>query len=196
MEEVAEATFFEDEDTGKITYSFSLQTQVGRAYVSAPFTPEDRERAEVVFAALSSERDLNTPVRLLAQSLGTREDDPRAFLSAWAALEIFINKTFARYNTKWEHALRRGAPTAGQRYFDSVKRIMEGKFNLVDKFAVISSMLDPDKAAEDVTRLLEAKKARDEFYHAVGEEPGRQVSLDLLAKYLYLHLKARESGQA
>jgi hypothetical protein len=67
---------------------------------------------------------------------------------------------------------------------------MTGKFNLVDKFAVIAAILDPAGGAEDVARLLAAKNARDEFYHAVGEEPGRQVSLKLLAKYLRLHLQA------
>jgi hypothetical protein len=194
IEKVAETAFLEDEDTGKPTYSIPLSFQGGHAYVSESFTLEHRERVAAMFAALSSERDLDTPTRLLAQSLRTREDDPRAFLSAWAALEIFINKTFARYNARWEEALRSGVPASGQRYFDSVKRIMEGKFNLVDKFAVIASMLDPDSGAEDVARLLEAKKARDGFYHAVGEEPSRQLSLELLSKYLHLHLNARKSG--
>ncbi len=194
IEKVAETAYLEDEDTGKPTYSISVSFLGGRAYVSGPFTLEHCERVGAMIAALSSERDLDTPTRLFAQSLRTREEDPRAFLSAWAALEIFINKTFARYNAKWEEALRSGVPASGQRYFDSVKRIMDGKFNLVDKFAVIASMLDPVSGSEDVARLLMAKKARDEFYHAVGEEPSRQLSLELLSKYLHLHLNACDSG--
>jgi hypothetical protein len=68
---------------------------------------------------------------------------------------------------------------------------MTGKHNLLDKFSVIAAILDPAGGAEDLSKLQAAKNARDEFYHAIGEEPGRQTSIELLEKYLRLHLETR-----
>jgi hypothetical protein len=187
VEKIADVSFLIDESTGKPAYSFNFKGSA-RAYVSGALDNVQIDSIRKVFTKFSETPQLDTPIRLLSRSLRTDDVDPRSFLAAWAALEIFIYNLFTSYEADWNISLRQDKPAAAQRYFDSVGRIMQGKFNLVDKFSVVASILSPENSAYDLSKLQAAKESRDEFYHALGPEPSRQESLTLLLKYLRRHL--------
>lgn len=131
-------------------------------------------------------------VRLLTSSLQTEGDALRAFLHAWTALEILINKTFKRYETQFFSELSEGdQPEARLQYLERMRSVMGDKYRMIDKFALIASQLSPADADEDVKRFKQAKKERDNLAHGQDvAEANLPVSMvqSLVRKYIRLHL--------
>src|SRR5918994_2290544 len=97
-------------------------------------------------------------VRLLTASLQTEGDALRAFLHAWTALEILINKTFKPYETQFFSELSEGNhPKARLQYLERIREVMGNKYRLTDKFALIAALLSPADADEDMRQFTQAK---------------------------------------
>jgi hypothetical protein len=131
-------------------------------------------------------------VRLPTASLQTEGDALRAFLHAWTALEILINKTFKRYETQFFSELSEGNhPKARLQYLERIREVMGNKYRLTDKFALIAALLSPADADEDVRQFKQAKKERDNLTHGQDvAEATLPISMaqSLVRKYVRLHL--------
>lgn len=173
LPKVHESVTFERSD-GKPVYALTSRLTASVS-VLKPFPAGVEEAIARAFRMLREDHRLSRVQDLLCSSLEAREDWLRAFLYAWAVLEILINKLFDVY--KSDGQLEKG----------------EYKNSLVRKFEVIASSLAPSDMEGDRKTVKDAKKRRDTFYHAMRvseDELPVDEALYLARKYLRLHLEA------
>lgn len=188
---IGEVGFLIEERTGKPLYSFTLQAKAF-AYVSAPLDLGKLLPLSSYASQFGSDKTLGTIARLLNQSLSSATDQLRAFMTAWAALEILVNSAFkTRYQHLWNDMLLVGTPppahTAALRYVE----VTEGKLRLRDKFLIVAAILSGETAEHDSNTFAEIKNLRDRFFHAIQLDeallPDAKVR-ELAFRYLALHL--------
>ena len=80
------------------------------------------------------------------------------------------------------------------KFLADIRKTMEGKHSLVDRFTLVSSVLLPTQAAEaaeaDLSTFKRIKKLRDEIAHgSTTDEDG--LPIDELSKLLLKYLAAR-----
>ena len=179
------------DDSGKIHYSYSL---VGRASarVASPFKDEMADRTEQIADRLIDRPELHRVVRLMLEAFEKEADPLRSFLSAWSALEIFINKVFTGYEEQFKaDLLLEGHSAALEFYLDRVSEVMKSRYRILDRFNIVSHFLAEDTALQDREEFKALKDRRDLLLH------GQEVSekdldshklMDLLSRYLQAHL--------
>ena len=82
-------------------YSLTFQGGRARAIVSKTIDFEKEKEISKLIGLSNENKQLKTPFRLLTQSLETTQDELRAFIFAWTALEILVNKIFTTYEEKF-----------------------------------------------------------------------------------------------
>lgn len=180
-------------ENGKPVYSpcFSMSSTI---YTSHPITTEVVESVEDWYQRVVSDQALERVYQLLISSLANENDTLRSFLSAWAALEIFINKTFSLYEERLFQNLNDGKYLNVERqYLKHVRSVMKGKYPLVAKFVLITSQLCSKSADEDLKEFKKAKEERDKLSHGqdiVEADLPVQLVQNLVRKYLQLYLAA------
>ena len=190
--QISDGSYLTTED-GRVVHSASAEAGRLGMYVSHRLSEEQKQRIQADIPLALGAGSLERVLRLHAQSLGKATDNYRAFLAAWSALEILVAKLFSTYHQLLATDLRTLRPSPGlHAYLDRVAAVMTDKYNLADKFAVLSVYLD-DTAAQDEVRIFrELKGVRDRLSH--GEEvdeaalPTRDVQR-LFDKYLRNHLR-------
>jgi hypothetical protein len=181
--------YIKDNDSGRLSYTLELSASGSHSSmtsVSKEILADAAHLSNVLFA----KDDLKTVSHLLSRSLRTT-DDLQAFLTAWAALEILITKSFkSTYEPKLYETL--GNATSAGQFLTRVRDVMKDKYNIRDKFVVVSSSLDPINAEQDIQEFKNIKSERDGIHEMklkpIGY-PTHKVQ-NLLRKYLRLHLLA------
>ena len=180
-------------DDGKVVHSASAEVGSPGVYISRRLTQDQQAQVEADISLVLKAGPLERVMRLHAQSLNKATDNYRAFVAAWAALEILIGKLFPTYQRLLTAELRAVNQSSGfHTYLDRIENVMGDKHNLADKFAVLSVYLDDDRAEDEVRIFRDLKGIRDRLSH--GEEleesslPTRDVQC-LFDKYLRNHLR-------
>lgn len=137
---------------------------------------------------------LKTPFRLLTQSLETTQDNLRAFMSAWSALEILTNKVFHVYEEKFIAGIVDDHNSHGVNNLERIKDAMKDKYRLTDKFSLVASFLSIE-ITEDIELFKSMKRVRDNISH--GKEFDEETlpvedARKLASKYLKNHMLATE----
>lgn len=192
IRKLSDAVIFFRED-GKPVYSYTFSTGTLQSYVSTPLTDDQAQAIDELYRALATDTILQRVQRLTRSSFEIQGDPFRSFLAAWSALEIFVNKVFKKYETAFfDSMLEEGHLEAQRKYLERMRNVMKGKYRLVDKFAVISFLLMPSTADQDLQTVVEAKKLRDKLFHGetVDEKklPVERVQ-DLVIRSVRLHIK-------
>ena len=192
IKKVGYAVVFFRED-GKPVYSYTFQGGRAKAYVSTRLTDGQALTIEELYRRLSADTTLQRVPRLLRSSFETDDDPLRSFLTAWSALEVFVDKAFGTYEALFfESMLEEQHSGAHQRYLARIRQVMKGKYQLVDKFAAISVQLSPTMADEDLKTVERIKQIRDNLSHGgTVDEANLPVTpiRDLTSRYLRLHLE-------
>jgi hypothetical protein len=179
---------------------YSLTASFGAAALLVRAFPKDL--ADLVKRYLSVSRraggvDLTSVYGLLRAAVDGRTEPLRAFVAAWSALEIFVNKVFGLYDRIWFDRLTAGHTAVETAPFSGLRDVMKGKHRLTDKFTVIAIVLDSAAAITDIAAFDELKRARDKLFHGgVPEDthlPADRV-LSLTRKYLRLHVERLASN--
>ncbi|MES9875118.1 MAG: hypothetical protein ABW146_18610, partial [Candidatus Sedimenticola sp. 6PFRAG7] len=111
LEEIGSVLYLVDPDKGIPIYPFNFEAGRVGAYVSSPVGEGFAAEVASLAAPLAAAPALERPVRLLLSSLQVGTDSLPAFISAWSALEIFVNATFkSRYERQWFAIMEEGAP--------------------------------------------------------------------------------------
>lgn len=180
-------------DDGRVVHSASFEANGFGAYISRPLTDDKKAQIAADIPLALRAGTLERVMRLHAQSLNRATDNYRAFVAAWSALEILVEKLFPIYQHVLQDKLRAvNESPALQSYLDRVTAIMGDKHNLTDKFAVLAIYLDDAQAADEVRIFRELKGVRNRLSH--GEEldeatlPTKEVQR-LFDKYLRNHLR-------
>jgi hypothetical protein len=180
-----EILFRADDDRPIYAYTLTGSASVS---VSTTLKPELLDFVSQSAKVLAHHQGLIDPARLVVRSYRDDGDDLLAFLSAWAGLEIFVNKNFREYE---DGAFKR--LTGPEKFIGRIREVMKDKYGPADKFSLIAFELTTGAGAtEDERTFKEIKNIRDKLMH--GEEvptatlPTEQTQ-KLLRKYLKLHLE-------
>ena len=177
---------------GKIIHSFSEEVGTITAYKSSPISDTQKTTIHQYIDQLSKETNLASVVPLFVHSLDRNTDSFRAFISAWSAMEILVNKIFDVYESKLIEELSKISAAPGlKQYLNRISDVMKGKYSLADKFSVISIFLNEENGMDDITTFKKIKKVRDNIFHG-HDVP--EISLpvteiqDLFEKYFRNHV--------
>lgn len=191
LKKVADSVVFVRED-GKPLYCYTF-SGTGTASVSSPLTQDAWTQVERNAKTLSRHQSLVDAARLLIRSLAEDRDPLLSFLSVWSGLEIFVNKNFKDYESRFLERLSLGTPPpVPQRVVERIRSVMSDKYRLSDKFSVISGELADSSVEADQVAFESIKLVRDKLLH--GEDiplaslPTAKAK-GLLRKYLHLHLR-------
>jgi hypothetical protein len=175
----------------KPVYSIGISAS-GEAYTSIPTTAEIIKEAQGQLKS-AGKRVLNKIYGLLSQAISRDNDELRRFMFGWAALEIFIKTVFLEYEKLFiKRLLETDFASQASRYFDSIRRVMKGKYSIADKFVVVATCLGERSVDPDLKEFIRIKKVRDALFHDTSmAEKGLPtfVIVELLKKYLRLHMK-------
>lgn len=180
-------------DDGKVVHSASFEARNVGVYVSRRLTKEQQAQVANDMSLALEAGVLERVMRLHAQSLSKATDNYRAFVAAWSALEILIAKLFPTYQRLLAAELRAVKQSPGlHAYLDRVAAVMGDKYNLADKFGVVSVYLDDAQADDEVRIFRDLKGVRDRMSHGEdieeSELPTKEVQR-LFDKYLRNHLR-------
>jgi hypothetical protein len=143
-------------------------------------------------AKLAKDYAIDRVIRLLSESMETGREKLRNFLSAWMALEVFVEQNFKEYQQRFWDGLSAGVSgPVRERYLKRIHDVMSDKYRLIDRFIVVSAELDPAQTDSDVQIFQRAKDLRDDFSHGkVIDEKALPVTdiQSLVRKLLRLHI--------
>jgi hypothetical protein len=176
-------------DSGRLSYALEMSASAYHSIMTS-ISKEILTEASNLSNILFAKDDLKTVSHLLSRSLRTT-DDLQAFLTAWAALEILVAKSFkSTYEPKLYETL--GKTTAAGQFLTRVRDVMKDKYNSRDKFVVVSSSLDASNSEQDIQEFKDIKSERDGIHEMklkMSGYPTHRVQ-NLLRKSLRLHLLA------
>jgi hypothetical protein len=179
------ATFVALDNEGGRIYPLTLTVRAEARVLGSP-TVETLEAASRAIEQLFGQRaELESVCRLLTES--GRSGIPRlqAFIAAWTGLEIFVNKTFPRFEKTFMADLR--AKGTSHAVLSRIGDVMQDKYRLSDKFALILANLTDDGAEDDVEKFKSVQKQRNEYFHSMRVDASNLPLADatmLLRKYL------------
>jgi hypothetical protein len=183
--------FFDAND--KPLYTYTPQGGRARLILAKPVGLEKEAEICRVIGLSIANMQLKTPFRLLTQSLETTQDNLRAFISAWSALEILTHKVFPVYEKLFIAGIMNDHSSYGVNDFmRRIKEVMRDKYRLTDKFSLVASFLSSE-ATEDIKLFKNMKKERDNISHgnefdeeALPVEDARKLA----SKFLMNHMLA------
>ena len=175
-----------------IIFPFTPKGHPASLHISSPIVEGTIEKIMHLFNHLTNHSELDRVTELLVSSLKSRTDSLRAYLSAWTAVEIFINKTFPIFEEKFFAELKAGEhPETREKYLDRIRTVMKDKYTLVDKFSVVSLRLSPANTDKDIKSFIRIKKQRDKLTHGeniTDSELEVENTQRLLTDYIQLYL--------
>jgi hypothetical protein len=119
VEEIGSVLYLVDPEKGIPIYPFNIEAGRASAYVSGPVGQDFAAEVSALAAPLAADSGLERPVRVLLSSLQVGADPLPSFISAWSALEIFVNATFkSRYEQQWFAIMEGGAPDSSTPIFE------------------------------------------------------------------------------
>lgn len=187
IKNVLSGVYFRDEQ-GRAVYSYTATGYPPSVYVSSRITTDNLRSIAERATQMLGLPELSKICRLYVEMLNQADDQLRAFLLGWTALEVFVNKTFNQYERKLFEDITSQTPSISN-YIKRVLDVMKGKYGLADKFGLIAGLLSEQTCEEDVRRFRDIKKIRDTIHEGIQESALPVSDLQvLLSKYLNLHL--------
>lgn len=179
-------------EIGEKIYPFNFKGGQASMYVSSPLDEIAIQEISELFIKLKKHRELDRVVELLASSLKSSNDLLRAYLSSYTGLEIFANKLFPKFEADFFKEISTGDhPEIRGKYLDRIRTVMRDKYNILDKFSIISLRLAPSSADNDSNIFMRLKKQRDLITHGQNVSD-QELDVDnaqrLLTNYLKLYL--------
>ncbi len=187
--------FFDAND--KPLYSYTFQGGRARLIAAKPVDSEKEIEISETIGLSNANMQLKTPFRLLTQSLETTQDNLRAFVSAWSALEILTNKIFPVYEELFIAGIMDDHNSHGvNNFLERIKDVMKDKYRLTDKFSLVASFLS-NEITDDIKLFKDMKKIRDNISH--GKEFNEETlpvedARKLASKYLRKHMLETKSA--
>ena len=189
LEQVRDVVDLHRED-GKQFVSLNIKTS-GNLTVSRTVHPNEIIEAESVANTIQIGGRMTRVEIQLMEALSSHGDDLRRFLSAFFALECFVNQAFKLCEPRLYDSICQTRASTVHIIVDHIRSVMPQHCNLAHRFALVAGQLDPNSSKSDFEAFKNAKSLRDRFSHgeSVNEAalPVNEV-LRILRKYLALHL--------
>lgn len=190
------------DSAGRTLYSMTFSGGRLDATGSSPISDGQLKSIAQRFPVLNADTNLASTARLFSDMAIYGKEPFRAFLSGWNAIEILVNKSFKEYENRFFNSLNMALqPEMAALFLAQVRKTLEGKHNLVSRFALVSAVLLPEQDASgaetDLLTFKSIKTKRDEISHGNAFD---EYSLpvhdlhNLLMKYLAAYAARATSG--
>jgi len=146
------------------------------------------EKTNAYIPAMIGDTRIETAIYLFVQSQRKENDNLRAFIAAWSALELIINRLSKLVRADWQSRLRESAlPIWDKNLLD----VPAEEYRMRDRFFSVACVLDAESAESDSQTFTRANSMRSDFYHRLDVQEGDLPTSDvreLFRKYLKLGL--------
>jgi hypothetical protein len=175
--------------SGLVVYAKSISMgAVGVAIASQRFA-EAAQTAAAVTPILMKDTKLDSAVDLFVQSQRKSNDNLRAFIAAWSALELLVNRLASVHKARFLALIDSRAPLPGWDK-DLKEQPFEG-YRMRDRFFSVACVLDLGAAAADAAEFASIKNDRSGYYHTMTvneKDLPTHKAQRLFRKYLKLAL--------
>lgn len=147
------------------------------------------ESANAILPALVGDSKIETAVSLFVQSQKMGNDNLRAFIPAWSALELLINRLERLNRSSWPALLQSldGLP----KWDKDLRQIPADEYRMRDRFYLVACAYNIDTAEDDSRLFAFVNDRRSGFYHrgdvSESELPTTEAR-KLFRKYLRLSI--------
>jgi len=159
---------------GKIIHDISFSLNAS-GFSSITLTPEDADRILDRYSLLQQTTGISKIQQLLSQLLDYNNNQLKAFISGWTAIEILIQKSFNQFGKMYVLTDLPATPSA-----------TISNYSLGEKFYSVAAVLFPDDVDQDSKKFYQLKKLRNSIHYDELLErdlPVHEVSM-LLGKYM------------
>lgn len=189
---IGEATFLTENEETQPIYLINV-TGKGKAVIASWLPDKARKEIPNLLEKIQKEEALESAIKLYLRSAHRENGELKSFIDSWIALEKFVNKTFSRfYKNSWENRSDSVLLSLVSETSKNYDRIEKKKYNLIDKFLIISVQLKSCDTDEDFAKFINFYDLRSDIYHDRGFEveslPTYEIQR-LFKKYLNLHLE-------
>lgn len=175
---------------------YPKRIEMGAVGVVASRSPNTDELNELTkyIPLIAADRRIETAISLFVQSHRKDGDNLRAFIPAWSALELLVNRLARIVRPDWEKLLRvEKLPN----WDKDLAGVRPEDYRMRDRFYSVACTLKLEDAAEDCEKFNHSNDRRSGYYHRsdVKERdlPTHDVRL-LFRKYLALALFYKRSA--
>jgi hypothetical protein len=174
-----------------LVYSKTLEMGAVGLITSSHLTDQATQAARQYLPAMMNEDRVEVAISLFVQSQKRENDNLRAFIAAWSALELLTNRLSKVVRTEREKQLQRGVSVSWDK---DLRNVRPEDYRMRDRFLSVASILDPAGASIDLQTFVRVNDKRSGFYHRMDvperDLPTNEVQM-LFRKYLRLNLAAQ-----
>lgn len=148
------------------------------------------QAANLTLPILLADEKLDGAVSLYVQSQIKSHDNLRAFIPAWSALELLINRLSRLYREEWVQLLVDGANSLPAWDHD-LATVPLDEYRMRDRFFAVACVLDVGSAETDSKEFVDINNKRSGYYHSMEtaeQDLPTQRSQNLFRRYLKLAL--------
>lgn len=150
---------------GLTIYCRTIQVGSATAFTTCDGGSAIAQTTSSYVPALLSESSIETAVSLFVQSQRKENDNLRAFIAAWSALELLVNRLFKLRSAEWTNLLTKKALPIWDK---CLKGVSFEEYRLRDRFFAVACIFDIDGAKLDSAEFVDANTKRSSFYHVGG----------------------------
>jgi len=132
---------------------------------------------------------LDGAVDLFVQSQRKSYDNLRAFIAAWSALELLVNRLARVYQAHFQALIEGGAVLPA--WDRNLRQLPLEEYRMRDRFFSAACVLDLGSAATDAQEFSSINSLRSDYYHTMTVEENNlptHRTQQLFRKYLKLAL--------
>ena len=156
--------------------------------VTSPLSSEVLGNAKVFIPAMIKEKRIETAISLFVESQKRENDNLRAFISAWSALELVVNRLSKVIRSEWEDLVETEVLPTWDRKLSGVP---QEEYRMRDRFFSVACVMNLESASCDSEMFKRINNKRSGYYHRLDvqeKDLPTQDAQTLFRKYLKLGL--------
>lgn len=173
---------------GLLVYCRSVQMGAVKIVMTSPPSSDSLRRATIYIPAMINDSRIETAISLFVQSQKRENDNLRAFIAAWSALELLVNRLSKVIRSEWENLV---GEDILPKWDKDLKDVSVEDYRMRDHFFSVACVLDLQSARSDSEMFNRANDMRSGFYHRLDVQEKDLPTHDvrtLFRKYIKLGL--------
>ena len=173
---------------GLVVYCRTVQMGAAAVVTTSPPSSDSLNKANVFIPAMINDSRIETAISLFVQSQKRENDNLRAFITAWSALELVVNRLSKVIRPEWENLIGKEVLP---RWDKDLADVLVEDYRMRDRFFSVACVLDLQSAGSDSDMFNRINDKRSGFYHRLDVQEKDLPTHDvrtLFRKYLKLGL--------
>ncbi len=166
-----------------VLYGFKILGGKATCYTTSMYAEEIFNSLSSTITNIITDAKVEHSVSLFIQSRHVEEDNLRAFIPAFAALELLVNRLAKVNRSTWQELLESGLDGLPE-WDKDLRTLRYSDYRLRDKFYSVACMFDIDNASSDIARFINVNDRRSDYYHEADVEDGDLPTSDAQSLFL------------